>query len=60
MTDKVVENILVSLCFYSPGTPAIPASTYEFAALCLRNALMLLPEENTKTDTSNNDDQDGM
>ncbi|CAG2214412.1 unnamed protein product [Mytilus edulis] len=42
----------------SPGTPAIPASTYEFAALCLRNALMLLPEETQKSDVTNSDDQD--
>ncbi|XP_052063394.1 CCR4-NOT transcription complex subunit 10-like [Mytilus californianus] len=44
----------------SPGTPAIPASTYEFAALCLRNALMLLPEETQKSDIPNTDDQDGI
>uniref|UniRef100_A0A8W8KAD1 CCR4-NOT transcription complex subunit 10 n=1 Tax=Magallana gigas TaxID=29159 RepID=A0A8W8KAD1_MAGGI len=29
----------------SPGTPAIPAATHEFAALCLKNALHLLPED---------------
>ena len=45
---------------FSPGTPAIPASTHEFAALCLRNALMLLPDETQKTDVSHTEDQDGV
>ncbi|KAK3085445.1 hypothetical protein FSP39_003407 [Pinctada imbricata] len=29
----------------SPGTPAIPAATHEFAALCLKNALLILPDD---------------
>lgn len=45
----------------SVGTPAIPAATLEFASLCLRNALLLLPEMTGETTTTeqNEDKEDG-
>lgn len=43
----------------SVGTPAIPAATLEFASLCLRNALLLLPEMTGDTAAAEqNDDKD--
>ncbi|XP_050395792.1 CCR4-NOT transcription complex subunit 10 isoform X1 [Patella vulgata] len=36
----------------SSGSSAIPAPTYEFASLCLRNALFLLPEDPLDFDTA--------
>ncbi|KAK3603937.1 hypothetical protein CHS0354_042949 [Potamilus streckersoni] len=42
----------------SAGTPAIPASTMEFASLCLRNALTLLPDESISTEFVSPDDQE--
>ncbi|XP_060561318.1 CCR4-NOT transcription complex subunit 10-like, partial [Ruditapes philippinarum] len=45
----------------SVGTPAIPAATLEFASLCLRNALLLLPEVTAETTAAeqNEDKEDG-
>lgn len=45
---------------YSPGTPAIPAATHEFAALCLKNALHLLPEDPLVTENVPVDDSDNV
>ncbi|XP_022345104.1 CCR4-NOT transcription complex subunit 10-like [Crassostrea virginica] len=44
----------------SPGTPAIPAATHEFAALCLKNALHLLPEDPLVTENVPVDDSDNV
>ncbi|KAJ8302570.1 hypothetical protein KUTeg_018966 [Tegillarca granosa] len=44
----------------SPGTPAIPAATLEFGALCLRNALMLLPEDPLNVEPIQTEDVDGV
>lgn len=42
---SVCNNLVDFFGGCSPGTPAIPAATHEFAALCLKNALHLLPED---------------
>lgn len=42
---SVCNNLVDFFLGCSPGTPAIPAATHEFAALCLKNALHLLPED---------------
>lgn len=43
---------------FSVGTPAIPAATVEFASLCLRNALLLLPEVTAETTATENDEKE--
>ena len=46
-----IEFITMYTTVHSPGTPAIPAANLEFAALCLRNALFLLPEDPLTAET---------
>jgi hypothetical protein len=54
-------TVLYLINFDSVGTPAIPAATLEFASLCLRNALLLLPEVTAETTAAeqNEDKEDG-
>ncbi|XP_033754532.1 CCR4-NOT transcription complex subunit 10-like isoform X2 [Pecten maximus] len=44
----------------SPGTPAIPAPNLEFAALCLKNALLLLRDDPLNAQPTPTEDQDGV
>ena len=53
----MLYNIYV---YSSVGTPAIPAATLEFASLCLRNALLLIPDETeTMATESTEEKEDG-
>lgn len=49
-----ISKYLLNLCVLSEGqSAAIPVASMEFAAICLRNALLLLPEHqqlDTKTE----------
>lgn len=43
---------------HSPGTPAIPAAAIEFGSLCLRNALLLLPDDPLDVENIQTEDSD--
>lgn len=45
------KHTLILFLFFS-NNPAIPAPSIEFASLCLRNALLLLPEDPLQSDIS--------
>lgn len=40
----------------STNPPALPSLQLEFAALCLRNAVLLLPDDPLDSETSSTDD----
>ncbi|XP_067652107.1 CCR4-NOT transcription complex subunit 10-like isoform X1 [Haliotis asinina] len=58
---KLILGCGVSKFKPSSTTPSMPSATLEFASLCLRNALLLLPEDPLLADkaTTSSDDHEG-